>query len=268
MKFSRILAFCLLPLAFLLGFAPNALNAQTVEATLKIEQIQSNSLFQSLQQIHILSLKDALGKDFSVGFFQPEQGLLKTSEMALSKKATAAVNGSFFNINAEKSVVYLESQGVPMAETMKGELNFLHNGVIIINNLGEIHIGKAQPDLFYQKSTDEAFVLVSGPILLKEGVAETLENHPFVTKRHPRTCICQTPSELKFIIVDGRSETAHGMSLSELQQFLTTLGCVDALNLDGGGSSTLWRAKKGIINKPSDKSGERPVSSVILIFED
>lgn len=267
MPFSHTLTFRLIPSMLLLWYSSNALYAQTEQARLQIEQIKSNSLFQSLQQIHILSLKDTWEKDFSVGFFQPEQGKLKTSEMALSKEAVAGINGSFFNINTGKSVVYLETQGIPIAETANGALDFLHNGVILITNSGEIHIGQAQLDFFYQKSKEEAFVLVSGPLLLKEGVAETLENHSFVTKRHPRTCVCQTDSELKFIVVDGRSEIAHGMSLTELQQFLITLGCVDALNLDGGGSSTLWSGKKGIVNTPSDKEGERPVSSTILIFK-
>ena len=45
------------------------------------------------------------------------------------------------------------------------------------------------------------------------------------------------------------------------------LGCVDAINLDGGGSTTLWLKGKGIVNFPSDETGERPVANVFLIME-
>jgi exopolysaccharide biosynthesis protein len=67
--------------------------------------------------------------------------------------------------------------------------------------------------------------------------------------------------------VDGRSELADGMSLYELQDYLLDLGCTDAINLDGGGSTTLWTNSQGVVNSPSDKSGERPVANVLLIME-
>jgi len=48
---------------------------------------------------------------------------------------------------------------------------------------------------------------------------------------------------------------------------LLKLGCVDAINLDGGGSTTMWIHQKGIVNFPSDKTGERPVSNALLIIK-
>ncbi|MEL6484439.1 MAG: phosphodiester glycosidase family protein [Bacteroidota bacterium] len=226
------------PLVFFLLCSFNGLNAQISDHTFVLEHIQSDSLFQSSQRIHVLTLKENWEKHVKLGIFQPTQGLSKTSEIASTKDAVAAVNGSFFNRKAGTGVVYLESEGVPLAQTISGDLDFLQNGAIRITHSGEIHIGEAHPDLFYQNSTEEAFVLVSGPLLLQNGEAIALENHAFVTNRHPRTCICQTPSELKFVVVDGRSSVAHGMRLPELQKFLLEMGCVDALNLDGGGSST------------------------------
>jgi len=56
------------------------------------------------------------------------------------------------------------------------------------------------------------------------------------------------------------------MNLKEAQNFLLAIGCVDAINLDGGGSTTLWIKGEGIINNPSDLFGERPVSNAILIM--
>ena len=44
------------------------------------------------------------------------------------------------------------------------------------------------------------------------------------------------------------------------------VGCVDAINLDGGGSTTMWTKDKVIVNFPSDKTGERPVSNALLII--
>jgi len=57
------------------------------------------------------------------------------------------------------------------------------------------------------------------------------------------------------------------MSLFEAQKYLLSLGCIGAINLDGGGSSTMWTKKKGIINTPSDKNDEREVSNALLLIE-
>jgi exopolysaccharide biosynthesis protein len=87
-----------------------------------------------------------------------------------------------------------------------------------------------------------------------------------VNNRHPRTCLCETKESVIFITIDGRNKEAEGMNLFEVQNFLLNIGCVDAINLDGGGSTTMWTKEKGIINFPSDSSGERPVSNTLLII--
>ena len=67
------------------------------------------------------------------------------------------------------------------------------------------------------------------------------------------------------VTVDGRSAESVGMNLNELAAFLLELGAIDAMNLDGGGSTTMFLDGK-VVNKPSDKEGERRVSDAILVF--
>lgn len=55
------------------------------------------------------------------------------------------------------------------------------------------------------------------------------------------------------------------MSLTSLANLLLELGAVEAMNLDGGGSTTMIIHNK-LVNKPSDQAGERPVSDAILVF--
>ena len=89
----------------------------------------------------------------------------------------------------------------------------------------------------------------------------------FVTEGHPRTAIAKLDSgKLLLVTVDGRQPgESIGMSLNILAQLLLELGAVDAINLDGGGSTTMVVQDK-IVNRPSDQTGERPVSDAILIF--
>ena len=76
-----------------------------------------------------------------------------------------------------------------------------------------------------------------------------------------------TNESVIFITIDGRNTEAEGMSLIEAQKFLLNLGCVNAINLDGGGSTTMWSKEKSIVNFPSDELSKRPVSNALLIVK-
>jgi len=75
-------------------------------------------------------------------------------------------------------------------------------------------------------------------------------------ERHPRTAAGFSTDRTKLImaVVDGRSSTSVGMTCAQLAGLMVSLGAHDALNLDGGGSSTAWRADRGVLNRPSDGS--------------
>jgi exopolysaccharide biosynthesis protein len=67
-----------------------------------------------------------------------------------------------------------------------------------------------------------------------------------------------------FVAVDGRQESADGMSLTELGDFLLSIGVYQGMNFDGGGSTELVIDGK-LANKPSDQAGERAVGNAILV---
>ena len=89
----------------------------------------------------------------------------------------------------------------------------------------------------------------------------------FVSDRHPRTAIAKTKDgQLLVVTVDGRQPgVSVGMSLTELADLLLEFEASEAINLDGGGSTTMVVNGK-LVNSPSDQTGERPVSDAILIF--
>ncbi len=90
-------------------------------------------------------------------------------------------------------------------------------------------------------------------------------NKTFVETKHPRTAVAKLKDgKFLMVTVDGRSESSGGMSLTDLAAYLLELGATDAMNLDGGGSSTMFLDGK-VVNHPSDKEGERKVSDAILV---
>ena len=87
----------------------------------------------------------------------------------------------------------------------------------------------------------------------------------FVETRHPRTAVAiLKDGRFLMITVDGRSESSGGIGLQDLAEYLLSLGAVDAMNLDGGGSTTMYLDGK-VVNHPSDKEGERKVSDAIIV---
>lgn len=89
----------------------------------------------------------------------------------------------------------------------------------------------------------------------------------FDTTRHPRTLIgLDEDDSIWLVTVDGRQPALSlGMSFAELQALSRRLGLRSALNLDGGGSTTMV-VQGHIVNHPSDDTGPRKVSDAILVF--
>jgi len=89
----------------------------------------------------------------------------------------------------------------------------------------------------------------------------------FITARHPRTMIgTDRRGAIWLITVDGRNPSVSlGMSLAELQALAARLDLRDALNLDGGGSTTMVVSGE-VVNHPSDPTGPRKVSDGLLVF--
>lgn len=114
-------------------------------------------------------------------------------------------------------------------------------------------------------------IVGGGPQLIKNGRVEiTYEAEKilpaFVNDLHPRTAIAKLKSgDVLLVTVDGRQTNSIGMSLTTLAELLIEFGATEAINLDGGGSTTMVIRNK-LVNKPSDTSGERPVSDAILIY--
>jgi len=93
--------------------------------------------------------------------------------------------------------------------------------------------------------------------------AERLSGPNFINMRHPRTVIgLDRRGDIWLIVVDGRQPSSAGMAFSDLQRLADRLQLTDALNLDGGGSTTMVVQGK-VVNRPSDAKGPRAVSDAI-----
>lgn len=99
------------------------------------------------------------------------------------------------------------------------------------------------------------------PVLLRDG--RPLDRS---SPRHPRTALGWDDRHLWLVVVDGRqAEHSVGMDFRELTALMQRLGCREAVNLDGGGSSTLWAGGR-VRNSPSD-GRERAVANGLVLLQ-
>jgi len=111
-------------------------------------------------------------------------------------------------------------------------------------------------------------VLGGNPTLLEKRRNTVGECPPsaYFCQRHPRTGVGVKPNgRLLFVVVDGRRPGSVGMRPMQFARLFRYLGATSALNLDGGGSTTMV-VRDRVINQPSDSQGERAVSSALVVL--
>lgn len=110
-----------------------------------------------------------------------------------------------------------------------------------------------------------------GPILLRDGKRQRIRitsdsyESTSMLERHPRSAMGWSEDAYYLVQVDGRHRNSVGMTLNELAALFQELGCSDAMNLDGGGSATLWFQGR-VRNRPCD-GYERPVANALVVLK-
>lgn len=253
---------------------------QEIKAGVRHRQIHfdNNQIFSSCQFINIIEI-DKSSKHVIEIVASPV--LIETSKLAKSSGAFCAINGSFFkfeqgiNTKDYNSVDYIRKDNKILApNTYTGKNRSMHQrGALAIFN-SKLYILKADELKEWEKLIQAQEIITTGPILRVGGVDEKLEQSSFYVTRHPRTAVAiKEDGTIMLFTVDGRAKESQGMTLEELQKTLRWLGAKDIINLDGGGSTTMYIegfSDNGIVNCPSDNKifdnkGERKVANIIMV---
>jgi hypothetical protein len=159
--------------------------------------------------------------------------------------AEAAVNGDFFSYETHLPTGLAISGGDVWHADMAGSGEILFgDDRAFLNAPGAV----ADPPVWAREA-------VSGrPLLVDGGAPLEAFNRGDCVDRHPRTAIglSEDRRTLFLAVVDGRSNASIGMNCAELADLMDGLGAHRAMNLDGGGSSTMYVAGRGVVNDPSD----------------
>ena len=176
--------------------------------------------------------------------------------------AVVGVNADFYNMTTGAPGGALVMDGVEYhGGTSENFFAILKDGTAMI--------GGPSDYAAYQDQIQEA---VGGSVyLVKDGKPVVTSAADYYNSRHSRTCVGITAEgKVIMMVLDGRQEPfSAGGSAEELAQIMLDAGCVTAINLDGGGSTTFVAKQEGsntltVVNRPSD-GYERSVSSSLMV---
>lgn len=217
-------------------------------------------------QIVSIIKADLNNPDIETGIFACENKIrTTTSEMAEMADALAATNFGYFNMKDPSSpagALKKPDGTVESTSPVGGECTGYFS-----QTDGKITISPDAPDFNSVDMARAAF-----PMLVQNGeIYDKIGNYDHIPGKHNRTAIGLTKDNILYLVVfDGRFDNATGITCYNLADFMQRLGCDAALNMDGGGSSTMYIKDKGIINYPSDNrkfdhEGERRVYDIFFI---
>lgn len=218
---------------------------------------------------YILEIKDKERLRVGITKYKNKRGQ-RTSEIAKQNGGIAAINGGGFTDVSSSGKEFIGTGAVP-------EGIVISNGDVVFSSIdydektevaaftkeGALVVGSHSVNELKKLNVREAVsfnrtLIMNGKGLIHDDGGQGIQ---------PRTAIAQKKDgTVLMLVVDGRQGFKQGASLREVQDLLLKMGAWNAANLDGGSSSTMYYNGK-IVNRPSDKEGERTVATVMYVKE-
>lgn len=196
----------------------------------------------------------------------------RTSEMAEDKGAIAAINGGGFSDISPDGKLYAGNGAFPSGfvisegkEIYKDISNDTRANVIAFDKEGRLIVGDHSINSLKEAGAVEA-ISFRPPTLIVNGEGQVEGDGG--EGLNPRTAIGQRiDGTILLLVIDGRDalKLKPGASLKDVEQILLKYGAVNAANLDGGSSSTMYYDGE-VINSPSNWAGERSVATCIYVL--
>lgn len=235
---------------------------------------------------------------------RPEETAGKPSEIGREVGASFALNGGYFHVKQRIPSVYFREGKDQLGYTHPTELYRVDGLMGLKDRKGRKAVIEMAADTMMYGAVSKGWkeAMASGPVLILDGeivvpllmgdkadganvsamadeqrqgskIRTHYSSAQFYDKRHPRAAFgTDDEGNAYLVVIDGRFKgQADGASIYETAYICYMLGMTDAINLDGGGSTTLWTEKTGVINHPYDNKkfdheGERAVPNLIVVY--
>ena len=235
---------------------------------------------------------------------RPEESAGKPSEIGREVGAAFALNGGYFHVKQRIPSVYFRERYQQLGYTHPTELYRVDGLMGFKDHKGRKAVIEMAADTMQYGAVSKGWkeAMASGPVLILDGeivvpllmgdkadganvsamadeqrqgskIRTHYSSAQFYDKRHPRAAFGYDDDGNGYLVViDGRFKgKADGATIYETAYICHLLGMTTAINLDGGGSTTLWTEKTGVINHPYDNKtfdheGERSVPNLIVVY--
>lgn len=244
-------------------------------------------------------------KKFSTDILhRPGETAGKPSEIGKEIGAAFAMNAGFFHVKQRIPSVYFREGNEQLGYTHPTELYRVDGLMGLKDRKGRKAVIDTASDTTQYDAVSEGWdqAMASGPLLVVDGsiavplltgdkvdganieamlqeqkqgskIRTHYSSAQFYDKRHPRAAFgTDDEGNAYLLVIDGRFKgKADGATIYETAYICHMLGMTNAINLDGGGSTTLWTEKTGVINHPYDNKkfdheGERSVPNLIVVY--
>lgn len=256
------------------------------------------------QKIHVLEISPQYFK-IIVANTSDDKGALETvSSLASKTGALAAINGGFFYIDDQKRAhpagpLKIKNEWLGRTTKPHAAIGWSENNKrvlidrIVLQSMPENDTSsiKVKPHFDKHKNALKAwqeadYILGGIPLLFKKNELITdfsreVTSKSFIEKKHARTAVCIKPNHNWLFVVaehtkekDARyvKKVNHGLTILELSRLMQSLGCEEAINLDGGGSSVMVLNQRIMNDTVGDMDElihayhERPVLNAVLVL--
>jgi len=249
------------------------------------QQINYATTVDDKQLAYYVATVDVTREDVSImanyaSRYPTEWAMARVIDQANTVQAQYGSEDSEHYIPNFNAIVATNAGGYDMSDGDPGGLLVMHgetykpvnsNGFFAILKNGRAVIGTQGEWNAYADQVEEA-IGGFGTILVKDGKVAISASSNYYTSRAPRTAVGITKTgKVVMMVLDGRQEPfSAGGSMEEIAQIMFEAGCVHAINLDGGGSSTFVARQPGddflsTMNRPSDGAA-RSISTSLLAY--
>lgn len=229
------------------------------------------------QTVHVATVDPS---HYQLTLYKTQKSELKpVSHVAQENHAIFAINAGFFAKDGG-AVGMLKINGTIISKPSKkrGVFGWNDKGEFFFDRLGIHHeskaiVGEFGPESWWNRTEN---IIGGAPLMLYNGHIIEVESEgtltSFLKEQYARTAVCvDLKKNIKLVVVNGgdrntnKMGTIEGMSIHELAQFMREQGCLHALNLDGGYSSSF--VYEGVRQNSFSAAfvGERPVATMILV---
>ncbi|MCL2030802.1 MAG: phosphodiester glycosidase family protein [Oscillospiraceae bacterium] len=221
---------------------------ETGEGQARVTYFTAEAIVLDMSRIGTGFAKDTFGRNIQE----------RPSSMARRLGALLAVNGDYYGFRDDGIII--RNGTLYRDEPSREGMAFLADGRMMIYQEQDIPAAELL-------AMGALHTFSFGPALLRDGEAPDAYSHG-ISGLNPRTAVGMiAPGHFVFLVADGRLKGySQGLTLRQMSELFAELGCTDAYNLDGGGTSTLvWREE--LANRPQGRTSERASSDILYISE-